>query len=122
MAIAIILILIFGSAFILQKVLSDSSQELLEYIIEVENNTENDEWEKALIALKLAEKDWKITRKYWCMLIDHIEIDNVSNSMSKLPRLIQYKEKTLVLAEISTLKDFIKHIPVRFSCCIENIL
>jgi len=118
---AILLCLITGSAYITHRALIESSRRLTGYIEEIEKKTENGEWEQALDTVEKVREDWEKTQKIWCMLIDHTEIDNVNSSMSKLARLIEYREKALALSEVSTLKEYVDHIPDRLALNIENI-
>jgi predicted PurR-regulated permease PerM len=120
-SIAILVGLIGGSAYITQSTLIESSRRLAGYIEEIEKNTEKENWEQALNTVKKVEEDWNKTQRVWCMLIDHMEIDNVNNTMSKISRLIEYREKALALSEMSTLKDYVEHIPDRLALSIENI-
>jgi len=120
-SIIILLALIIGAGFLMTVTLSNSAKKLDSYITEIESNTKSGNWQKAEENLKDIEKDWSKTKGVWAVMMDHIEIDNIETTLTKVAAYVESKEVPLALAEISTLKQYVKHIPQKESFNIENI-
>lgn len=121
-SIFLILGIIILAGLISFHILDSSSRKIQNQLVEVEKNTAAGDWEKAKAALNSVNQNWEKTSKVWTALIDHIEIDNIDESLSKMEKYILVKDTSMALAELSTLKLFIKHIPDKESFNLENIL
>jgi hypothetical protein len=80
------------------------------------------DWGNAKARIASVNSDWKSTSKIWTALIDHIEIDNIDASLSKMEKYISVKDTSMALAEIATLQLFIRHIPEKEAFNLKNIL
>ncbi len=122
-AAAIILtLLIITTGIIASHNLSKSSDKIESYISGIETNIKSSNWKKADSDLSNMKKEWKKIGTGWSILIDHIEIDNIDNSISRLSSFIRSKDSTEILAESSNLRQYIKHIPEKESFNLKNIL
>jgi hypothetical protein len=119
--ISVIIVLILGISLISKNILTNTSEELVNYIERVEQNVKSANWDQANQELSEIEKNWTKTKRIWAMLIDHIEIDNIDSSMARMGMLLETREKSLALSEASVLRLFIKHIPEKVSFKLENI-
>lgn len=113
---------IIGTEVFVNRTLKTTSVRLEEHISELENKTHSGNWHDAEIAMQSIEEDWKDIELLWSMLIDHFEIDNIDTALSKLSIYVKSKETSLALAEASTLKKYVLHIPQKESFSVENIL
>jgi len=122
--IAIILFLlavIIFSGIFMTNALSRSSEELGRKIAEIEKLAQSEDWDKTMEILDSLKEDWEKTKSTWSMLIDHIEIDNIETSLTKVSKYVEFKQAAYALAEISTLKQYIEHIPEKERFSLENI-
>lgn len=120
-AITVILILIIGISFFAKTILTESSRRLVNYIERIESSAKSDNWEETEQAIAEIENDWSRTQKVWAMLIDHMEIDNINTTMSRMIRFLKLREKSMALSEASVLRQFIEHIPEKIEFNFENI-
>lgn len=113
---------IIGTEVYVNRTLKSTSARLEEHINELENKAHSGNWHDAEIAMQQIEKDWDKIESLWAMLIDHFEIDNIDTALSKLSVYVKSKETSLALAEASTLKKYVRHIPQKESFSIANVL
>ncbi len=118
----IIVILIITVGTLTIKMLKKESESLHDLFTEIENSIYIDEWEKAKNIVKETQNQWDKYKKIWPMLIDHLEIDNVTVKLSELQAYILNQDKTESLSKLAALKVLMKHIPEKESFIIQNIL
>ncbi|MCX8129125.1 MAG: DUF4363 family protein [Clostridia bacterium] len=118
---AILVALILSIGLFTHNILSSTADRLGKHIAQIENNTIQGNWTKAEEQLSAAKNEWSGTGDQWAMLIDHIEIDNIDTSLSKMEKYIFSKNAPLALAEAATLKQYIEHIPEKESFRLKNI-
>ncbi|HHW48411.1 MAG TPA: DUF4363 family protein [Clostridiaceae bacterium] len=122
--IAIILFLlavIISSGIFMTNALSKSSKELGKKITEIEKYIQSEDWNKAMETLNSLKKDWEKTKSTWSMLIDHIEVDNIETSLTRVSKYVELRHAAYAMTEISVLKQYIDHIPEKESFTLENI-
>jgi len=102
--------------------LAASSQKLESHMMQLEYKTRSEDWKDAGENLAVAKKEWEKTKKVWSMLIDHFEIDNIDATLSRVSMYIESKDKSSALAEVSVLRQYVRHIPRKESFILENIL
>lgn len=118
----IILIAIITSiGFLSYSHLESSSEELVKDIETVENHIFSEDWKKAELKLDEFNNKWSEISKYWAILTDHFEIDNINATISKMSILIKAEDKSSALSETASLQQYIKHIPERESFVLKNI-
>jgi hypothetical protein len=120
-SVVLLIILIIGFHLYTQHVFDSAAKRIETMILSLENNIILENWEEAQNVIENIEEDWTITKKTWAMFLDHTEIDNIDESLSKLKKYIETREPSLALAEASTLKLFIVHIPEKEALNFENI-
>lgn len=116
-----LLALIIGTGIYSSQKLSTTSKKLENHISKIEDNATNGSWNNAKENLSYFEEEWSKTEKTWAILLDHAEMDNIDASVSKVAKFIESKDRPLTLGEVSTLKQYIKHIPEKESFNIKNI-
>lgn len=120
--IIILVLLIIAAGLVVSAFLSSSSQKLESYIVKIETGIDLNDWVLVEQQLELLEKDWAETQLIWATLLDHIEIDNIDMTISKLKKYIETREIPLALAELAALRQYVSHIPKKEAFNIENIL
>ena len=121
LSILALLVIIIGSSLIGANILSNTSDKLSGNIEKVESSTTSEDWNNALKYLDDIEKDWSKSEGIWSILIDHIEIDNIENSLTRMKKYIEVKDRALALGEIANLKQYVKHIPQKETFNFRNV-
>jgi hypothetical protein len=121
-AIAILTVLIIGTSLIAHGVLEKSSMELQKNISAVEGATTAEDWKKAENNLEQTRSKWAGVNGTWSMLVDHQEIDNIEFTLSRMEKFILTRDKASALAETSALMNYVKHIPLKESLNLKNVL
>ncbi|NLD47493.1 MAG: DUF4363 family protein [Clostridiaceae bacterium] len=103
------------------SILSKNALDLEQQINEIESYTVNKDWSSAEESLSIIEENWNKVEKTWAVLLDHMEIDNIDISLIKMAEYIKTKDSALALAEISALKQYVKHIPEKESFNLKNL-
>lgn len=119
--IAVILVLIFCASYFTNTTLSSHAQSLEEKISIVDTNTRKGNWDAAEAGLSAIEEEWPKVENIWAVLLDHVEIDNIDEALEKVSEYVKAKNTPLALAELATLKQYIKHIPDKESFNLKNI-
>jgi len=120
--IVILFLLVIGSSIFATSTLTSSSKNLERQVSQIEDSAKDGSWDKAKESLASVENDWSKTEKVWTVLLDHIEIDNIDTTISRLSMFIEAKDKSLTLGEAAALKQYVKHIPEKDSFKLKNIL
>lgn len=102
--------------------LAEESAKLDNSLSELEKDIENMNWEAAAKGLKEFHNNWDRISKLWTMLIDHYEIDNIELAIAELDSYIKTQNKSQALAQLSSVKALIKHIPQKEALSFRNLL
>ena len=113
--------MIFGMSFISQRILFITASDLEKDLSQVEDSTVSNDWNTAEASLKKVSEKWSGVKKTWAVLIDHMEIDNIDITLTRVEQYILCKDTSSALAEASALMKYIKHIPKKEAPNIENI-
>lgn len=103
------------------NLLADESAKLDNSLSELEKDIENMNWEAAEKGLKEFHNNWDRISKVWTMLIDHYEIDNIELAIAELDSYIKSQERPQALAQLSSVKALIRHIPVKEALSLSNL-
>lgn len=121
LSILILAVMIFGISFISQRILYATSFEMEKDISRVEDSTVSNDWDNAQESLKKVREKWSGTKKTWAMLIDHMEIDNIDITLTRVEQYILCKDTPSALAEASALMKYVRHIPRKEALSLENV-
>ncbi|MDI6604359.1 MAG: DUF4363 family protein [Thermoanaerobacteraceae bacterium] len=102
--------------------LNTTSQNFNNTIINIEKDVNNEKWDSAKNKIEKLDKTWNKTNSKWAILIEHNEIDEIDITLAKLKSYIYTNNKNFSLAELKTLNEKFKHIPVSEKLILENIL
>ena len=118
----IIVVVILSLGVFTIKTIGKEAENLNTLLIEIENSVYDDNWAEANIVSESIEELWDKYKKEWLMLIDHLEIDNLSSKLAELRAYITSSNKDETLAKVAALKILVKHIPEKESFIIQIIL
>ena len=116
------LLALVGFALWINHSLSDTADELGVKFTHIEQAVKQNNWANANEQISLAEKSWSKKKKWWAVIIDHQEIDQIEITFTRIRSYIETKNIELSLAELAILRHSIKHIPQKEAVSIENIL
>lgn len=119
--ILLILAIIIASIYS-QTYLSRTSMKLEQNISKIEQGIRSDSWENVGSILEQTSEQWLKNKKAWAALIDHAEIDNIDETLSRMKEFIYAREASSALAEASALKLYFRHIPSKEVLSLENVL
>ena len=114
----VILLLIFLSMFYV----SHQSKETSEILEQLKTSVENGDWASAIDQNEVLKSKWDKDKGILAFLFDHIELDNIQISFSRLDEYINCKDTLTSLSEISVVKMLIEHLPKRDSLTLDNLL
>lgn len=120
-AVLLATVLIIAAGIFIDRFIHTSSESLDKQIMLLENSARLGNWKEAKAALERIEKEWVKTSRLWATLIDHNEIDNIEIRISKISTYVDYRDTSRAIAEISALRQNLKHISRKESFRIENI-
>ncbi len=118
----IFLITLIGFGFYSQARLTTQSNNLVVYVNTIENEAKNENWLRAENELVRFEKKWDRIQNHWDLVIEHHEMDTIDEAVAKLKKYLVVRNLDLTLAEISTIKHFLLHIPTKERFNLQNIL
>ncbi len=101
--------------------LKTSTEELIGNIDEIEQNLQNDQWDAAQQKFRELEKYWEEKSKWWPVILDHQEMDNIEFSMARTGAYLEKNSAQLVWGQLAELRLMIKHIPEKEAFKIQNI-
>lgn len=119
--VGIFVLIVFASHYA-TSTLSEHAQSLEERIDNITINTEKNNWEAAESELSAIEEEWPKVENLWSALLDHEEIDHIDEALKKVSSYVKSKNAPFALAELSVLKQYIKHIPDKEAFNLKNIL
>lgn len=102
--------------------LENTAEALAQNVWQITEEVEADSWQKAEQHLNALEKEWNNVGRWWPVVLDHQEIDNIEFALAKLKEYVAEKNRVLSLGQLSELKLMILHLPEREAITIKNIL
>lgn len=95
------------------------------YLAQIEvlvKHIESDHWKEATKVQDKLYKNIEEHKKVYMFFLNHNELDDILNSIGKIERYIESKEKGLALAECATLNIHLEHILEKHSLTLVNIM
>lgn len=117
-----ILIIVISLSFWANHSLQTSTQDLAQHIDELMIDIQNENWEQAAKRADIIEKSWDKAARWWPVILDHQEIDNIDFSLSKTKGYIFSQDASLSCGQLSELKLMFKHISEKEALTLQNIL
>lgn len=101
--------------------LEKTSTDMSETIEGIARNVSGESWDEAQRQMEKLEKQWQDSEIYLHAIIDHSEIDTIADSMASIKQYLYYREAPELMAQLSSLKWFVIHIPRKERIAAENI-
>ncbi len=101
------------SGVLSQRYLDETAGGLAALLQRVERALVSEDWGECEQAFSAFERRWRVVRRNWGVVVDHMEIDNVDMRVARLKVFIQEREADEALAECSEALLLIRHIPER---------
>lgn len=120
--VSILLITVILSGILTLYYLDKSAGVLELSILSAAKSVTDKQWNSAEKQLEEFSRNWKRTKYFWAMLVDHFEIDNIEDSYNKTKMYVESEDYSSSLAELETLRHYIRHIPEKEGFTFENIL
>lgn len=102
--------------------LQASAGELMRNIEQIEQRLESNQWDEAYAQTDELEKTWENKAKWWPIVLDHQEIDNIEFSMARVKEYIAMKNAALSWGQLAELKLMVNHIPEKEGIRLKNVL
>lgn len=117
----IFLIIIIGGSIATTVYIHNESESLLKDLQELESQVKSENWKEARKLFSDFKDKWEKVDHRWSMLIDHTEIDYITKDLGELQAYLDTETKSDVLAKLSSLTLFVKHIPEKEYPSLKNI-
>ena len=111
-----------AGTIVVQCTLEKTSDEVIVEIDKLTDSVEKGEWDSADKTMMRLENELQETSRWIAMFVDHSEIDMIITCFSALREYEIYRDIPELMAETSTLRELIGHIPRREALSLENIL
>lgn len=114
--------IVIGFCLYTLNTLESTSEILDDHINKIQSSLEVKDWDKAAEEMSKFEEKWSSTNITWAMLLDHLEIDNIDTSFTRLSKFIEARNLPLAMGEAAVLKQYVQHIPEKEGLRWQNIL
>ncbi|KUO72868.1 MAG: hypothetical protein APF81_26695 [Desulfosporosinus sp. BRH_c37] len=108
--IIIIIIILLGGSLASYRYVETNTQIMGALLESVEASITVQKWEGAQAELNIAEQNWNNDNKWWSIILDHQEIDNININMKRLEKYLGVQDVSQSLGEVTTLKLLFEHI------------
>lgn len=119
---AVILTLIIGLGAWNNHSLRESTDKLTGQIEQVMEEIDAQRWNEAQQKTAQLEKSWQVNARWWPVILDHQEIDNIEFSLAKVKKYVATRNASLAQGQLSELNLMLKHIPEKEAINLRNIL
>ncbi|ATW23831.1 DUF4363 family protein [Candidatus Formimonas warabiya] len=91
--------------------LSDSTEKITSNFDRITVAVDRQDWVTAEKQFSLTKEQWEKYKKWWAIVIDHKEIDNIDTSITRTDQYLRHHNQVLSAGELSVLNQYLKHIP-----------
>lgn len=120
--VGVIILLLGAGGFWHSHYINESANSLVQKLDRVEEFIRVEEWGIAKQEMMQMENEWEGTKKWWSILIDHQEIDNIDISLKRVEKFVEGENSILGLSDLSALRLLVDHIKDTVMLSIQNIL
>ena len=117
-----ILLVVLAAGYWTNHSLQQSTKDLSRQIERVSQEIKQEQWEASQKQNQQLERTWQEKARWWPIILDHQEIDNIEFSLAKVKEYVASRNLPLALGQLSELKLMIEHIPRKEAVNLENIL
>lgn len=111
LSLLILFILILCSGFFVIGSLSQSAEDITKNFAQISHAINEEDWLTAKEEFTLTKEKWNRHKKWWAMIIDHHEIDNIDTTLARADEYLNHQNQALAAGELSVLQQFLEHIP-----------
>jgi len=120
-AVIVGLLLSVTVGFIAIDRLDAATNEIVAGFGELERAVDYGKWEEAGAGIGSVEKLWNKHNRWWPMVIDHQEIDNINMALVRTKQYIKMQDRAMASGELAVLKQMLEHIPEKEQVNLKNI-
>lgn len=102
--------------------LDDAAKLMDGHIKQISEEINQANWDEAYNKTIKLEQTWNQKEKWWPIVLEHQEMDNIEFSLAKAKEYVKSKDKVLSLGQFSELKLMILHLPEKETVNLKNIL
>lgn len=102
--------------------LQGSSDLLSVQIEKVCQDIQKESWDDANQKTRQLEIKWEENARWWPIILDHQEMDNIEFSLAKAKEFVATENRSLALGQLSEMKLMIEHLPAKEKINLKNIL
>lgn len=121
-SVGLIAVIIIVGGLWAYNILDSQSYELYDDLNNIEKHVYAEDWNNASILFNKMNHSWEIKKNTWSIILDHMEIDNISVNFSELESFLKTQSQDDALSKLSVLKQLIRHVPDRESATLKNVL
>ena len=118
----LVLLLITLGSFLITDYFKKSTSKLCGSLNQVENTLGASSINGKSKALTDFRAQWQASRDTWAILIDHMEIDNIEESLIRLEEYVKLSDTSQALPQLAVLREQIAHIYEKERLQLKNIL
>lgn len=118
----IILCIMVTGMFLHASALTRAGEELDDIAESIQKTIENEDWEQLPGEVDRLCDKWDNMSVWLSCVIEHDEIDTIMISVAGIREYAGYREIPELMAELSSLRELINHIPVKEKPMPQNIL
>ncbi len=104
-----------------QGLLQRDAEKMAHTIENITVSVKAEDWDSAASLMREVEVLWTPSRKKWKALVDHLEVDRIEISLTRVNEWILLQKKADCLVELAVLKQMILHIPEKERLIWSNI-
>ncbi|MBF7083971.1 DUF4363 family protein [Desulfallas sp. Bu1-1] len=78
-------------------------------------------WDVAREGVDKARNIWSRHKKWWAVVIDHQEIDNIDMAFARITKYIGMQDRAMASGELAVLRQMLEHIPEKERVSLQNI-
>lgn len=120
--IGVILGLLIGAGSWINYALQDAAERLSSRVEQVSVELKRGDWSAARRGSEQMQSSWKQDARWWPVVLDHQEIDNIEFTMARTGEYVNNKDLALAQGQLAELKLMVEHIPRKEMVNLENIL
>lgn len=117
-----ILFIIIATGLWVGHTLENNALEFSSNIDEIKESIQQGNWDMAKAKIAKLEDNWTKKGKWWPVIMDHQEIDNILFSLAKTKEYIREEDKVLSLGQLAELRLIFTHLPEKEALNLKNIL
>ncbi len=119
--IIVLLAIILGFSIYMYKLTEDLSQGLYASLEQLKTAVEEEEWEKASLDLQQLDKNWKKADAWWTPLMDHRELDQLDQTITRIDGFVRQRQQEDAFVEINVSRRLVERIQERENLSMRNI-